>query len=101
MNLRFILPQWEKNDNNIHIKNLSEKENHYEPDKDCNIESVYEQLGIPKKNCIRIVESLFDISKDDLEKGNDIMISGFGKWTVKVKKRTQRPEPSNRPGSDH
>lgn len=50
------------------------------------IDSVYEKLGIPKKDCIRIVESLFDIIKDDLDKGNDVMISGFGKWAVKAKK---------------
>jgi len=50
------------------------------------IDSIYEKIGIPKKDCVRIVESLFDIIKDDLNKGNDVMISGFGKWTVKAKK---------------
>jgi len=50
------------------------------------IESICEKIGIPKKDCIRIVESLFDIIKDDLDKGNDVMISGFGKWTVNAKK---------------
>jgi integration host factor subunit alpha len=49
-------------------------------------ESIREKIGIPKKDCIRIVESLFDIIKDDLDKGNDVMISGFGKWTVNAKK---------------
>jgi integration host factor subunit alpha len=51
------------------------------------IESIYEQLGIPKKDSVRLVESFFDIIKDDLDKGNDVMISGFGKWTVKAKKK--------------
>ena len=46
---------------------------------------INEEIGIPKKDCIRIVESLFDIIKDDLDKGNDVMISGFGKWTVNAK----------------
>jgi len=49
------------------------------------IESVYEHLNIPKKDCIRIVESFFEIIKDELGKGNPIKISGFGKWTVKAK----------------
>lgn len=31
--------------------------------------------------------SLFEIIKDDLGKGNDVMISGFGKWSVKAKKK--------------
>ncbi len=51
------------------------------------IDSIYEHLGIPKKNCVNIVESLFDLIKDDLCRGNDIKISGFGKWTVKAKKQ--------------
>jgi integration host factor subunit alpha len=49
-------------------------------------ESVREKFGIPKKECASIVESLFGIIKDDLNRGNDVMISGFGKWTVKAKK---------------
>ena len=49
------------------------------------VESIYEHLDIPKAECIGIVESLFNILKDDLEKGNHVMISGFGRWSVKVK----------------
>ena len=54
---------------------------------------INEEIGIPKKDCVRIVESLFDIIKDDLDKGNDIMISGFGKWTVKAKKARKGRNP--------
>lgn len=50
------------------------------------IESIYEEFGIPKKDCIRIVESFFEIIKDELGKGEAVMISGFGKWTVRAKK---------------
>ena len=57
------------------------------------IESVYEHLGIPKKDCARIVESLFDIIKDELDKWNDVKISGFGKWTVKAKKARKGRNP--------
>ena len=57
------------------------------------IESIYEKIGIPKKECIRIVESVFEIIKDDLDKGNDVMISGFGKWTVKAKKKRKGRNP--------
>jgi integration host factor subunit alpha len=55
--------------------------------------SIREQFGIPKKECAGIVESLFDIIKDDLDKGNDVMISGFGKWTVKAKKARKGRNP--------
>jgi integration host factor subunit alpha len=47
---------------------------------------IYEKLGIPKKDSMCIVESLFDIIKGELEKGNDVMILGFGKWSVKAKR---------------
>ena len=57
------------------------------------IDSICEQFGIPKKDCVRIVESLLDIIKDDLDKGNDVMISGFGKWTVKAKKARKGRNP--------
>ena len=57
------------------------------------IESAYEHLGIPKKDCIRIVDSLFEIIKDELGKGKDVMISGFGKWTVRAKKKRKGRNP--------
>ena len=46
------------------------------------IDSIYEKLGIPKKECISIVESVFAIIKDDLYHGNDVMISGGAKEKV-------------------
>lgn len=51
------------------------------------------EIGISKKDCVKIVESVFDIIKDDLDKGNDVMISGFGKWTVKAKKERRGRNP--------
>ena len=61
------------------------------------IKAVHTHLDIPKKDCFGIVKSLFDIIKDDLLKGNDVMISGFGKWTVKAKhkRRGRNPKTGN------
>ena len=56
-------------------------------------ESIREKFGVPKKDSVRIVESLFDIIKDDLDKWNTVMISGFGKWTVKAKKARRGRNP--------
>ena len=58
-------------------------------------EAIREKFGIPKKDCVYIVESLFDIIKDDLDKWNPVMISGFGKWTVKAKKARKGRNPQN------
>jgi integration host factor subunit alpha len=46
---------------------------------------IYNELDIPKKECISLVDSFFDIIKDELVKGNEVMVSGFGKWSVKNK----------------
>jgi integration host factor subunit alpha len=51
------------------------------------------KLGIPKKDSMCIVGSLFDIIKGELEKGNDVMISGFGKWSVKAKRERNGRNP--------
>jgi len=50
------------------------------------IDLLYEKIGLTKKECVSAVESTIDIIKEELGKGNDIKISGFGKWTVKSKK---------------
>ena len=52
-----------------------------------------EHIGIPKVECIRIVESFFDIIKSELDKGNPVMVSGFGKWTVTSKKARRGRNP--------
>jgi len=49
---------------------------------------IYDKMGTSKNECNKIVESFFDIIKDELIRGNDVMISGFGRWSVK-KKRTR------------
>ena len=50
------------------------------------IDALYSELGFPKKEGAKIVESLFEIIKEELTGGNDIMISGVGKWSVKSKR---------------
>ena len=55
-----------------------------------------EQIGFSKVECVRIVESFFDIIKSELEKGGPVMVSGFGKWTVKAKKARIGRNPKTR-----
>lgn len=50
------------------------------------IEAICDHMDIPRKECIKLVESTLDIIKDELGKGNDVMISGFGKWSVREKR---------------
>lgn len=57
------------------------------------INLLYEHIGRPKTECIRIVESFFNIIKAEFEKGNPVKISGFGKWTVRKKNSRQGRNP--------
>jgi len=47
------------------------------------VERVAEKCDITKKEAIDMVESVFSILKNTLEDGEDIKISGFGKFEVK------------------
>ena len=56
-------------------------------------DSICEKLGILRKESLHLAESVIEIIKDELVKGNDVMISGFGKWTVKSKKERKGRNP--------
>ena len=49
---------------------------------------------IPKKKIAETIEILLEIMKETLEDGEDIMISGFGKFCVKEKSARKGRNPS-------
>jgi len=49
------------------------------------VEAIQEELGFSKKKCGEIVEALLDLIKSALENGEDVLITGFGKFCVKEK----------------
>jgi len=53
------------------------------------IENIYEKVGFSKKEVAKIVESVFDIIKESLQKEEKIKISGFGNFVVR-RKRARR-----------
>ncbi|HNY72223.1 MAG: integration host factor subunit alpha [Syntrophobacterales bacterium] len=57
------------------------------------IQDVYEKLGFSKKDSARIVESVFEIMKECLGRGEKIKISGFGNFVVKEKKSRRGRNP--------
>lgn len=57
------------------------------------MENIGEKIGLTKRESMDIVDSLFEIIKDELAKGKPVMISGFGKWTVKAKKERRGRNP--------
>ena len=58
------------------------------------VESVHNQLGLPKKDCVEMVEALLEIIKSTLASGEDVLISGFGKFRVKNKKERRGRDPA-------
>ena len=55
-------------------------------------------LGFTKKKSVETVESLLEMVKNTLENGEDVLISGFGKFCVKNKKERRGRNPAT--GSD-
>jgi integration host factor subunit alpha len=49
------------------------------------VQKVYEQVGYPKRETVKLVELVFETMKDTLEAGEKLKIAGFGNFTVKQK----------------
>jgi len=51
-------------------------------------------LGFTKKQASDVIESLLDIIKGSLATGNDVLVSGFGKFCVKDKRPRRGRNPA-------
>ncbi len=51
-------------------------------------------LGMPEKQAVETVESLLEIIKSILESGEDVLISGFGKFCVRNKRERRGRNPA-------
>ena len=57
------------------------------------IDSIYKQVDLPKTRSTQVVGSLLEIIKKTLEDGEDVLITGFGKFSVKDKRRRRGRNP--------
>ena len=62
--------------------------------KDKIINSVYERVGLSKSQSRRVVERLLELMKSTLESGDDVLVSGFGKFCVKEKSERRGRNPA-------
>jgi len=62
--------------------------------KDQIINSIANQIGFPKNRSSEIIETLLEIIKMSLESGDDVLITGFGKFCVKEKGERRGRNPS-------
>ena len=56
-------------------------------------DSIHNQLGLPQNQSVQALESILEIIKKTLEKGEDVLISGFGKFCVKEKRERRGRNP--------
>ena len=57
------------------------------------INDIYNHVGLSKTKSRSVVENLFEIIKNTLEEGEDLLVSGFGKFAVKQKKERRGRNP--------
>jgi integration host factor subunit alpha len=58
------------------------------------VDAVAEVNGYTRKKSIEIVETLLELIKQSLESGEDVLISGFGKFCVKEKAERRGRNPA-------
>jgi len=58
------------------------------------VEAIAESNGYPKSQSSEILETLFEIIKSTPESGEDVLVSGFGKFCVNEKKARKGRNPA-------
>jgi integration host factor subunit alpha len=58
------------------------------------VESIHNEIGLPKNKSTEIVETLIEIIKKTLASSEDVLISNFGKFCVKEKKERKGRNPA-------
>jgi integration host factor subunit alpha len=59
------------------------------------VEAVADQIGFSKNHSSEIVETLLELIKRSLESGDDVLVSGFGKFCVKEKRERKGRNPAS------
>ena len=58
------------------------------------VEQVYNELGFSKNQSVETVEALLELIKSSLASGEDVLVSGFGKFCVKKKNERKGRNPA-------
>ena len=53
--------------------------------KEAIVNNIHNHLGLPNMKAVELFETTLEIIKETLESGEDVLISGFGKFCVKEK----------------
>lgn len=63
--------------------------------KDDFVRSLYDKVGLSKGQSVETVESLLNIMKETLASGEELVISGFGKFIARSKAQRKGRNPSS------
>jgi len=58
------------------------------------VDIIREEIGFTRNECTELVETLLEFIKGTLESGEDVLISGFGKFCVKQKRKRRGRNPA-------
>ena len=58
------------------------------------VDAVAEQIGHTKNQSVNTIETLLELIKRSLESGEDVLVSGFGKFCVKEKRERRGRNPA-------
>ena len=58
------------------------------------IRNINQQLGFPQKRSTELIEQLIEIIKTTLASGDEVLVSGFGKFCVNDKKERRGRNPA-------
>ena len=58
------------------------------------VDRIRDEIGFTRNECTEFVESLLEIIKSTLESGEDVLISGFGKFCVREKRKRRGRNPA-------
>jgi integration host factor subunit alpha len=58
------------------------------------VESIQSQTGFSRNKSLKIAETLLEIIKSTLASGEDVLVSGFGKFSVKRKNERKGRNPA-------
>ena len=62
--------------------------------KDAIVEAVANDTGFPKNQSVELVETLIELIKKTLVSGEDVLVSGFGKFCVREKRERRGRNPA-------
>ena len=57
------------------------------------VDKIYEKVGFPKREVATIVETVFDIIKETLQRKDKILVSGFGNFVIRNKRARRGRNP--------